>query len=110
LTSFCVAQQLFVISLTRSSQLFVSNSVLKLGDFSFSHTKMIHLRLFVVGISLLAYFANAELQFGKAKPIPPEADSSAQYRSVIMPKIFGGGLVEKPLKTVSNELIHVLTI
>ncbi|KAI6185477.1 hypothetical protein M3Y98_00027700 [Aphelenchoides besseyi] len=26
-------------------------------------------------------------------------DSSAQYRSVIMPKIFGGGLAQKPLKT-----------
>ncbi|KAI6190575.1 hypothetical protein M3Y97_00133400 [Aphelenchoides bicaudatus] len=34
--------------------------------------------------------------------MPPEIDSSAQYRSVIMPKIFGGGVVEKPLKTGSG--------
>ncbi|KAI6199318.1 hypothetical protein M3Y96_00614100 [Aphelenchoides besseyi] len=42
--------------------------------------------------------ANAELQFAKSMDTAP-IDSSAQYRSVIMPKIFGGGLAQKPLKT-----------
>jgi hypothetical protein len=44
----------------------------------------------------------ADLQFGKSKTIPPEIDSSSQYRSVIMPRIFGGGEIEKPLKTVRS--------
>lgn len=55
-------------------------------------------QLFVLVI--IQQFTTA-LDFGKVKPMPPETDSSAQYRSVIMPKIFGGGIMEKPVKTVS---------
>lgn len=62
---------------------------------------MTHTRQYIFAISFLVYFVKADLQFGKSKTIPPEVDSSAQYRSVIMPKIFGGGLLEKPLKTVN---------
>lgn len=51
---------------------------------------------------------DADLQFGKPKTIPPEVDSSAQYRSVIMPRIFGGDVIEKPLKTVGFEIIKLV--
>jgi hypothetical protein len=56
---------------------------------------------FLFFLLLLITLSRADLDFAQPKNKKAPIDSSAQYRSVIMPRIFGGETIEKPLKTVS---------